>query len=190
MGFDKVGAAGDVQGFGIDNVVVHDLDVYASFCCGWKISDQFSQFGSTDTVCTVNCDMACGLPVLHCLLECRGDLLVVPLFTDFAIFVLCAFCIYTSDKIVQLRCGEELVVGIFGIGSLQSVDKRGHEGRSRCSSIASINNTSRGLKVDFQVFGELVVGFEKCFVGCSVRKGGCIGFPRLLETLIRRIFWV
>jgi hypothetical protein len=84
---------------------------------------------------------------------------------------------------VKLWCCQEFVVGVLGIGSLEGVDQGSYKGRSRCSGVASVDYASWGVKVDFEVCGELCVCLEERLVGSGVGKAGCVWLPGLLAQV-------
>lgn len=61
--------------------------------------------------------------MLESLLKGSTQLLIVALLSRLAIFVDGALGVHAADEVVQLRSGEELVVGVLSTRCIESVNK-------------------------------------------------------------------
>lgn len=111
------------------HVIVNDLDLDSLLLGAGQILDQLPQLGATNAVCAVN-DHALilrrilgDLPVLESLPQSGANLLVVALLGRLTILMHGALRVHTANEVVQLRRGEELVVGVLGTRCVKSVDK-------------------------------------------------------------------
>ncbi len=135
-----------VQVLGLQDVIVDDADLDALVGLR-QVLDQLAQLGATDAVGAVHGDEARALLALQRGLECLAQLLVVALFADVPVRVLCALCVLAPHQVVQLRGGQDLVVGVLSVGGLQGVDERGDERRARGAGVASKDDAGRVLAV-------------------------------------------
>ena len=113
--------------------------------------DEFAKFGTSNTVCTVNGDGAICFAMLHRLLEGSRKFLVVSVLANIAVRVLCPLGIHTTDEVVQLRCREKLVIGVFGIDSLEGIYKTCNKGSTGCACITGEDDASMCIRVDLEV---------------------------------------
>ncbi len=75
---------------------------------------------------------------------------------------------------------EEVVVGVFGTGSLERINEGIDEWRARSTCVAGKYNAGRDFGLYFQVDLQLVVLLNKGLVGGGVCQGCCMSFPRCL----------
>jgi hypothetical protein len=102
--------------------------------------------------------------VLHGRLERCRQLLIVTLLANLAILVLCAFGVDAANEIVQLRCGKDLVVGIFDFGGTESVYERSDKRRARSTGVAGEYYAGGGVVVNFEVGCKFLVEGEESLV--------------------------
>lgn len=111
-----------VQALWLNDVVIDDLDFKAALRGRREIFDEFPKLWPSYTIRTVHRDGSVELLMSRCSFERRSRFLVVSLLCWFAILISCAFGVQTAGYVVELRSGEQFVVGVFSTRCLQSCD--------------------------------------------------------------------
>lgn len=88
---------------------------------------------------------------------------------------------------MQLRCGEDLEVGVLRAGGVEGIGQRNNEAVARGTSISAVDNTAGGLSVDLELRGKGLVGVDEFLIGGAVDKLGGISFPLLLKHFAHRV---
>jgi hypothetical protein len=139
-----------VQAFGLVDVIVDNLDINTTIGRRWKVLEKFAQLGTSNTVCAVNSQVTLRLCVFHGLLESSRQLLVVALLADLTVLILSTLCVDAADQVVELRGGQDSVIGDFSAGGSQGVVKAFDQAGTRGTSVTSKDDSGRGIEVDLE----------------------------------------
>lgn len=166
----------EVEAIRVDDVVINDLDVEATFLRSGQVLDKLPELGSTNTVGAVNRQRALDLNAPHHSLESLGKFLIVALLSRLTILILCTQGVLAPNDIVKLRGGHELQVKEFDFRSGKCGAENRDEARARRASVAGENNASLVLHADIDLFNQLLVHISD-LVERGVGKSGRIGLP-------------
>lgn len=180
LGLDKVGTGIEVENLGSQNIVVNDLTVEASHVGGDGL-EKLRQLGTPNAIGAIDNQLALDLLASKSADKGVGELVVVAGLADLAIGFGGALSIDAAGKIVELGSGEDLVVGVVGVGGFKGVGERRDKGVAGRTSVAAVDNTSRGAQVDLELGGEGLVSVEQLLVRLAVDELGGISLPMLLQ---------
>lgn len=175
-----------IQTLWLDDIVVNDLDLKATFRGRWQILDELPQLWSTNSICTIDSDWPIELSSPCRSLEGRSYLLVIAFFGWFTILIWCIFRIQTTGDVMELRCGQISVVGVLRIRCLKSCQKRRDKPRSRSPGVSSKDNPCFYLRLNVQIACKLIVDFQESLIGGCVCKCCSICFPSTLDPFSER----
>lgn len=176
-----------IQTLWLDDIVVDDFDLKATFRGRRQVLDELPQLRSAYSICTIDSDGPVEFPSPCSSFECGSYFLVVSLLGRFTIFIRCAFRVQTAGDVMELWCGKQFVVSILRTRCLKSCQKGRNEARSRSSSVSRKNHACFVLRFDVQVACELIVNFQESLVGGRVCKCCSVCFPRTLRHLSERL---
>jgi hypothetical protein len=166
-----------VQALGLVNVIVDNLDIQTTIGRRWKVLEQFTQLRTSNTVCAVNSQVALRLCVFHGLLESSRQLLVVALLADLTVLILSALCVDAADQVVELRGGEDSVVGDLSAGGSQGVVEAFDQAGTGGASVTGKDDSGRGIEVDLERLDEVVVDLDEMIVGLGVGELSSVFLP-------------
>lgn len=149
--------------------------------------EELDQLGTTDAVGAVNRQLAVNLAALQGLDESIGKLLVVAKLADLAVGLRSALGVDAAGEVVELGSGEDLVVGVFGVGGLERVGKGSDELVARGAGVSTIDNAGGRREVDAQLGSQGFVVLDKLLVRGAVHKLGSIRLPLLLKHITHRV---
>lgn len=168
------------------HIVVDDLDVEPSHILGDDL-EKLSKLGTSHAVGTVDNQLALDLSAPQSADKGLGQLVVVASLADLAVGLGGALGVDTASQVVQLRGGEDLVVGVLDAGGLESISQGGNQAVARGAGIAAVDNAAGGVEVDLELRSQLLVGLEELLVGGGVDQQRCVSLPVLLEHLAHGI---
>jgi hypothetical protein len=131
----------EVQNLLTKDVVVDHLNVDGALL---DVLEQLRQLGTTDTVRAVDGERPVDLRAPEGLLEGVGHLLVVASLADLAVGLGGALGVCAADEIVELRGGQDLVVGSLGTDSGEGVGQGADELVARGAGVAAVYDLGRG----------------------------------------------
>lgn len=176
-----------VQTLWLDDIVIDDFDLQATFRGRGQILDELSQLRSTYPICTIDSDWPIELPSPCRNFECGSYFLVVSLLGWFTIFVRCAFRVQTAGDVMKLWGGKQFIVGIVRTRRLKSCRKGRNETRSRSSSVSCKHHSCFDLCFDVQIACKLNKYFQESLIGGRICKCCSMCFPRALRPLSERL---
>jgi hypothetical protein len=162
-----------VQNFGTENVIIDNVDNEWDLVL-WKILQQFGQLGAADAVGTVDGQSSVDLATFERTDEGIGELLVVPGLADLTVGLGGVLGVDGSRQVVELGCGEDLVVDVLGGRGLECGGEGCDEGVARGSSIPAIDDFGRGLEIDLELGSKTIVDLDKLVVILAVDQLGGI----------------
>jgi hypothetical protein len=110
----------EIKDLRTEDIVIDDPDIKASNILGDDLK-QFCQLGAANTICTVDRELALDLLSPQSTDKRLRQLLVVSGLADLAVGLGGTLGVDAAGQVVQLGRGEDLEVGVLGVGSLEGV---------------------------------------------------------------------
>ena len=183
-GLHKVSTASFVENFRLVDTIVGNVDLQTP---GWVILlghvfEELLESHGTDTVRAVNSKRSSRLVVTQSSLVRFAQLLVVSLNGDLSVRVRVVLSVGGASEVVQLRCGQDIVVNVLSTGSLESIGQCFNELLAGGTSVTSNDNVGRKAGVNAKILCCLRVCLSHLFTRC-VGESGSIALPRLLQHI-------
>ena len=174
-----------VQGLWFDNIIIDDPDINAVLFTNFgKILEQLPKLWTTDTIRAINRHMSFDLSTIHGLLERSRHLLIVSFLIRLTKWTGCVPGVEATDHMVQLRGGEDTIIGVLDLERIERCLQRLDQMRSRSSRITGENNPGLPVmdlshRIDEQLIRQLLVGRSKVTV-LRISQSGRMSLPFLL----------
>jgi hypothetical protein len=161
------------------DIIIHNLNSKGIA----EEGQELLELGGANTIGTVqNNRRQLGLSLDQDLVS-SGQLFVISLHSGLAVSLGGTGSVKAAGKVMQLRSGEDAIVGRMSIQDLESINQGSNQGFTTGAGIASIDNIGGVGEVNLQGADHDVDIVQNLLVCLCVREGGSMSLPGTLEHL-------